>query len=86
MAIVFHWGTGDLYFCLSLDPMHAPVPKLDSSNAKEMVRGARKWSPLQPWLPHSLDGNRSWDTTGPSYTVQSLVYPKDGAHSGLKEL
>ena len=77
MAIVFHWGTGDLYFCLSLDL---------SSNAKEMVRGARKWSPLQPWLPHSLDGNRSWDTTGPSYTVQSLVYPKDGALSGLKEL
>lgn len=68
MAIVFHWGTGDLYFCLSLDPMHAPVPKLDSSNAKETVSGARKWSPLQPWLPHSLDGNRSWDTTGPSYT------------------
>ena len=42
MAIIFHWGTGDLYFCLSLDL---------SSNAKEMVRGARKWSPLQPWLP-----------------------------------
>ena len=76
MATVFHWGTGDLYLCLSLDPMHSPVSKLESSNAKEMLRGAHKWSPLQPWFPLSLEGNRSWDPTGPSHTRTKPRVPK----------
>ena len=75
---VFHSGLGDL--CLCHKPgLHAVlVPKLNCFNAKEMGRRCQQTNLLGPRGPgHSL---------GLPTPIPSLVYPKDGAHSGLKEL